>query len=275
MKTNDPSPTGNELGISEAELLVMTRDLEQIHNDVSLPALRASVDEWKETNGEESAADTKRQSSRRTFLLGAGAAAVGGLALAACGSSGAAPKATTPPGTPSGNKTGPASLSGDLKVAALAASLENLGIFAYNAGIKAATAGKLGSVPPAVVTFAQTAMSQHVQHAAAWNSVLVAAGKAKVTETDPALTPTVKQMFSQVKDVTGLAELALTIENIAAQTYQAGVSELSSAKAVAAAASIHPVEMQHAAILSFVLGKYPVPNAFNPTSMARSTSDLG
>ena len=96
-----------------------------------------------------------------------------------------------------------------------------------------------------------------------------------MTETDPALTPTVNQMFSQVTDVAGLAELALTIENIAAQTYQAGISELSSSKAVAAAASIHPVEMQHAAILSFVLGKYPVPNAFNPTAMARPTSDLG
>jgi hypothetical protein len=275
MKSNDPFQTGNELGISEAELTVMTRDLEQIHHDLSLPALQASVEEWQEANSEEDAAESKRHTSRRTFLLGAGAAAVGGLALAACGSSSAAPKTTTPKGTSSAAKTGPASLTGDLKVAALAASLENLGIFAYNAGIKAATAGKLGSVPPAVVTFAQTAMSQHAQHAAAWNSVLVAAGKPKVTETDPALTPTVTQTFAQVKDVTGLAELALSIENIAAQTYQAGISELSSAKAVAAAASIHPVEMQHAAILSFVLGKYPVPNAFNPTSMARPTSDLG
>jgi hypothetical protein len=35
------------------------------------------------------------------------------------------------------------------------------------------------------------------------------------------------------------------------------------------------VEMQHAAILNLVLGNYPVPNAFNPTSSARSTSDLG
>jgi hypothetical protein len=75
--------------------------------------------------------------------------------------------------------------------------------------------------------------------------------------------------------VTGLATLALSIENIAAQTYQAQISELSSAKAIAAAASIHPVEMQHAAILSFVLGRYPVPNAFNPVDMARTVSDLG
>jgi hypothetical protein len=277
MKTNDPFHPQDGLGITEAELTVMTRDLEQIHHDVSLPALEESIGEWVETNHESGPGTVKGHTSRRSFLLGAGAAAAGGLALAACGSSGPKSASTTTSGAAPATKTssGPASLTGDLKVAALAASVENLGVFAYNAGIKAATAGKLGTVPPAVVTFAQTAMSQHIQHAAAWNSVLTASGKAKVTETDPALTPTVTQMFSQVTDVTGLATLALTIENIAAQTYQATISELSSAKAIAAAASIHPVEMQHAAILSFVLGKYPVPNAFNPVDMARTVSDLG
>jgi hypothetical protein len=275
MKTNDPLHPHTELGISEAELILMTEDLEQLHHDSSLPALRTSVEEWVEAN-HESGTGTRKGTSRRSFLIGATAAAVGGLALAACGSSGKSASSTTSgSGATAKPSSYPASLTGDLKVAALAASVENLGVFAYNAGIKAAQAGKLGTVPPAVVTFAQTAMGQHVQHAAAWNSVLTASGKAKVTETDPALTPTVTQMFSQVTDVAGLATLALTIENIAAQTYQAQISELSSAKAIAAAASIHPVEMQHAAILSFVLGKYPVPNAFNPVAMARTVSDLG
>jgi hypothetical protein len=202
--------------------------------------------------------------------MGAGAAAVGGVLLAACGSSGkASPPATT------GASHSPASLTGDLKVAALAASLENLGVYAYGAGIKAAQAGKLGTVPPAIVTFATTAMAQHKEHGAAWNAALTGAGKAKVTETDPALTPTVNQMFAQVTDVTGLAKLALEIENIAGQTYQAGIGVLSSTSAIKTAATIHPVEMQHAAILNLVLGNYPVPNAFNPVSSARSTSDLG
>jgi len=38
------------------------------------------------------------------------------------------------------------------------------------------------------------------------------------------------------------------------------------------AASIQPVEFQHAAILYFVLGKYPVPSAFAGTSLARPLS---
>lgn len=267
------------LDVSEGELITKINELDELHHDQSLPALRSSVQEWIEMNHERSrSADSSNgMVSRRGLLIGGGAAALGGVLLAACSSNKSSTGSTTPttstPSTSVGNS--PASLTGDLKVAALAASLENLGIYAYNAGIKAATAGKLGSVPPAIVTFATTAKDQHTQHAAAWNSALVAAGKAKVTETDPALTPTVNQMFGQVTDVAGLAKLALGIENIAGQTYQSAVGALSSADAIKVAASIHPVEMQHAAILNLVLGNYPVPNAFNPTSSARSTSDLG
>jgi hypothetical protein len=266
--------TPDVLAISEGELRRLNVELDDLHHDVSLPALGATVDEWVEENREGQtrlevvgAEPPARLISRRGLLLGTGAAAIGGVLLAACGTSKATPSTTTTPASAS-------TLTGDLKVAALATSLENLGIYAYRAGIKAATAGKLGTVPPAIVTFATTAMSQHTDHAAAWNAVLTGAGKAKVTETDPVLTPTVNQMFAQVTDVAGLAKLALEIENIAAQTYQASISELSGSKAIQTSASIHPVEMQHAAILNLVLGNYPVPNAFNPTSLARPTSDL-
>ncbi len=267
------------LDVSEGELLRNVGELEELHQDQSLPALRSSVQEWIEINREHNRTPYSSDGtvSRRGLLVGTGAAAIGGVLLAACSSNKSSTGTTSPmastPGTT--GSSSPASLTGDLKVAALAASLENLGIYAYNAGIKAATAGKLGSVPAAIVTFATTAKAQHTQHAAAWNSALLAAGKAKVTETDPGLTPTVNQMFGQVTDIGGLAKLALEIENIAAQTYQSAVGALSSTSAIKVAASIHPVEMQHAAILNLVLGNYPVPNAFNPISSARSTSDLG
>jgi hypothetical protein len=105
----------------------------------------------------------------------------------------------------------------------MAASLENSGIATYMAGIKAATAGRLGTVPPAVVT--------------------------------------------------ELAELALLVENTAGQSYQNGLSVIKSAAGIKTAASIQPVEFQHAAILSFVLGKYPVPSAFTGVTLARRPSD--
>jgi hypothetical protein len=264
---------------SESELVASINDLDELHHDLSLPALRSSVEEWIEINHRDNpiSESSNGMVSRRGLLIGSGAAALGGVLLAACSNNKSSTGTTSPTtSSPTTIASGsPASLTGDLKVAALAASLENLGIYAYNAGIKAATAGKLGSVPPAIVTFATTAKAQHTEHAAAWNSALLAAGKAKVTETDPALTPTVNQMFGQVTDVAGLAKLALEIENIAAQTYQSAVGALSSAGAIKVAASIHPVEMQHAAILNLVLGNYPVPSAFNPTASARPTSDLG
>lgn len=261
---------------SEAELVTMTAELDDLHHDLSLPALRSALDDMRETNQDRRRGLGIGRTSRRTFLLGTGAAAVGGVLLAACSSSSSSSSSAAKPASSSSSSSAkyPADLTGDLKVAALAASLENLAVYAYTAGINAATAGKLGKVPPAVVTFAETARSQHQQHGAAWNSVLTGAGKAKVTENDPALTPTINSDFAKVTDVTGLAMLALTLENVAAQTYQVAITALSSKKAIGVAATINPVELQHAAILNFVLGNYPVPNAFDPTSDARPTSDL-
>ena len=180
----------------------------------------------------------------------------------------------------------PANLKGDLAVAAVAASLENLAVYAYNAGLQAATAGKLGTVPPAVATFAMTAKSQHTDHAQAWNAAITGAGHPAVTATDPVVTPIVQAAFAKVTDASGLAQLALLLENTAAQTYQSAIPALTASKSIAVAATIQPVEMQHAAILYYVLGQYPgiqgtastsfasgTPLSFNPLDLARPVSD--
>jgi predicted outer membrane protein len=253
--------------ISERELMAKVRELDEIHYDVSLPALRAGAEEWSERVREErSAVEAKGRLNRRTFLLGVGATAGAGALLAACGSSGASTTRASKP------RLSRATLT-DLHVAAVAASLENLGVYAYTAGISAAKAGKLGSVPPAVVVFAETARAQHQQHGAAWNAILQSAGEPAVKVTDPALTPTVNTAFKSVTNTVDLAKLALEIEDIAGQTYLGAISVLTEPTAIRTAASIEPVEMQHSAILNFVLGNYPVPNAFEPTTLARPTSD--
>ncbi len=263
----------HEIPVTNAEIAAMTKDLDEIHQDQGVPALQASIAQFHE--GIRSG--LQKSTSRRTFLLGAGGALAGAGVLAAVASTpGLAAAATSAAAvTPATSGNPEKGLSGDLAVAALAASLENLAIYAYQSAISAVTAGKLGTVPPAIVTFAQTALSQHTAHAAAWNSLLTGSGHKAVTVTDPKLTPTVQTAFGKVTNVTQLGELALELENIAAQTYQAEASMLKSKKAVQVAASIAPVEMQHAAILYFVLGMYPgaqtssgTPLAFNPTSMA-------
>jgi hypothetical protein len=246
------------MAISEHELGVMTGDLEQLHRDVGAPAMAKAINEWTE----------RSHTSRRGFLIGAGALA-GGAVLAACSSGSSSPTTTAAgSGLASAGK-----LTGDLAVAALAASLENLAVAAYGDVLTAATAGKLGTVPPAVATFATTVKSQHTQHAQAWNSAIVAAGHRAISAPDPVLTPVITADFAKVTNVTGAAMLALKLEEVAAATYQSAVSAVSATSSIKVAASIHPVEMQHAAILNFVLGRYPVPNAFSPLADARPLTD--
>jgi hypothetical protein len=164
-------------------------------------------------------------------------------------------------------------LTGDLAIVALAASLENLAVGTYQAGIDAATAGKLGAVPPAVVSFATTAQSQHKDHAAAWNGVLTGAGKKAVTGVDLTVKKGVDKAFAKVTDVPGLAQLALDLENVAAATYVAAIDVVKNPAGIKTAATIQPVEMQHAAILNFLLGEYPVPDSFAKSSGARPATD--
>lgn len=245
------------MAVTEAELSTLTQDLDALHHDVGMPAMHAALGRWTE----------EIRTSRRGFLIGAGAV-VGGAVLAACGTSSSTTTTTRGGSGPTGVK-----LTGDLAVAALAASLENLAVTAYGDVLAAAGAGKLGTVPPAVATFVTTVKGQHAQHAQAWNSAIVAAGHAAVTGPDQALVPTVDSAFAKVTDVSGAAKLALTLEDIAAATYQSAVTALSAISSVKVAASIQPVEMQHAAILNFVLGRYPVPNAFSPLTGARTLAD--
>lgn len=263
--------------ISERELRSMTSDLDDMHR-ATLPVMREALAEWSELNHQVRTGIARVTPSRRGFLLGAGVA-LGGLALAACGSSSKssanAPGTTAPTPTSGGGAAGRGKLTGDLAVVALAAGLENLAAQTYGAGIAAATAGKLGSVPPAVVDFAQTVQGQHVEHAAAWNAVLVGANQPKVTGVDKTVQDAVvAPAFAKVTDAAGLAALALELENVAAATYLEAISVVSAPAGIKTAATIEPVELQHAAILNFVLGKYPVPDTFTKMDAARPLTDV-
>ena len=121
------------------------------------------------------------------------------------------------------------------------------------------TSGALTGVPDAVVTFAQTAQSQHKDHAAAWNAVLTGAGKEAVTGVDVTVKKGVDKAFAKVKDVPGLAMLALDLENVAAATYISAINVVKSPAGIKTAATIQPVEMQHAADPE--LPARPVPGA--------------
>ena len=107
--------------------------------------------------------------------------------------------------------------------------------------------------------------------------MLSGAGKPAVTGVDTTVkTGVVDPAFAKVTDVAGLANLALELENVAAATYLNGDRRDPGARpASQTAATIQPVELQHAAILNFVLGKYPVPDSFGrrPVGAFRSIRD--
>jgi hypothetical protein len=202
---------------------------------------------------------------RRTFLAGTGAAGVA-LVAAGCGSSSTASSSATTTSAPSTSPSG----GGDAAVAMTAASLEVLAVATYKAAGAAAVAGKLGAVPPAVVTFVTTAGQHHQAALDKWNSVLQSAGAAAVSTPPADLNATVQSQFAMVTDVAGAAKLALTLETIAADTYLAAGPTLQSKDAITLAGALQSVDQMHAAILHYVLGQYPVPDVFQKTDMAYS-----
>ena len=195
--------------------------------------------------------------SRRRFLVGTGVAAGLAVVTAACG---------TDDDTSGGGQTSTTdrqqASSGDVAVAQLAAGLEVLAVGTYKAALDAATAGKLGAVPPAGAEFVKTAMAQHQAHLDAWNKVLESAGQAEVTQPNAGLKPTVDAEFAKAKTFGDAARLALTLEETAAATYLSAIPQLKGKEAIKQAASIQAVDAKHAPILHFVLGEYPVPDVF-------------
>ncbi len=208
--------------------------------------------------------------SRRWFIGAAAAVAAGGV-LAACSKDDSKVEtgaATTVAGGAATTATSAAGASGDLKVAALAASIEFLAVDTYKAALAAATANKLGAVPPAVATFATTAMGHHQMALDTWNKVLTGAGQPAVSAPPAKLKTVVDGEFAKVKDVIGVANLALLLEQTAADTYLKATSGLTGKEALTLAGALQSVDQEHAAILLFVLGKYPVPDVFQKTDKA-------
>jgi hypothetical protein len=218
---------------------------------------------------------------RRGFLASAGAFSAAAF-LVACGSSdksssSSGSKSTTTGATSDTTMGGDTttttsgdtrSAENDLKTAAFAAGVEFLAVATYKAALDAATANKLGAVPPAVAEYVKTAMGHHKAALDAWNQILTSNGQKAVNEAPAALAKSVNDEFAKVKDVGGAAKLALGLEQAAAATYLKAIPTLVVPAAIKLAPSIQIIDMQHVAILNFALGQYPVPDTFAGTDKA-------
>jgi hypothetical protein len=209
--------------------------------------------------------------SRRGLLVG------GGLAVAwgAAGCSSGSPSSTPAPSTTATPSPGSGHPVGDVGFAGLAASVENLLAATYQTALDAAGDGKLGTVPASLTTLVKTLQSHHRDHAAAWNAILTAAGVSAVTGVDATLQTSVAQPgLTSLKTATGLAQLVIGLERIAAATYlEAAQDGLTTTGAVQTAIAIQPVEMQHVAILELFVTDTPVPGSFASATGARTVGD--
>jgi len=224
--------------------------------------------------------DTDAGGSGTMVRRGAFAAAAGGITAAAVALV-AAGRDSGRPSVAAGNRGAssatPAAVpaprqvpSGDLDIAALAASLEVLAVDTYQSALDAAGSGALGAVPPAVAEFVTKAKTDHQAALDALNGVLTSSGRPAVSAPPADLAASVNEAFGRVTDAGGAAQLALMLEQVAADTYLDAISKLTAPAAITLAGSIFPIDRQHISVLLFALGMYPVPDTFANTRMAYS-----
>ena len=265
--------------VDEREVRALTADLQDVHHE-SLPSMRESLarvarlrpgrGRWAGGAGVHTDQPTpvppRRRRARRWRRAGRKRRLRTGSRGRASGSSGVLARSMA--ASSSGQK-----LTGDLAVVGLAAALENLAVGTYQAGIDAATAGKLGAVPPAVVEFAMTAQRHHQDHAARGT----ACSPARARSRSPASTSRSRSRSTRPSarspTSAGWPSSRSTSRTSQSATYLAAIDGVKSKPGIQTAATIQPVELQHAAILLFVLGEYPVPDAFAKQTGARSPSD--
>jgi rubrerythrin len=134
----------------------------------------------------------------------------------------------------------------DIQMLQTAASIEVLAVAAYEAVLGLPFAGDL---PAVVQTFVTTTKDQHAEHLQAFNSAATALGGAEQTMADPVLAPVVEQAKPGLTGPGPVLDLAILLENTAAETYVANVGALEDENAKKVTASIMGVEAQHVSVL--------------------------
>ncbi|MCF2534038.1 ferritin-like domain-containing protein [Yinghuangia soli] len=134
----------------------------------------------------------------------------------------------------------------DVMALQTAASLENLAVSVYTtaAGLEFIKNGNA-----VVKAFVEKTTAQHAAHAKAFNAAAVKAGGKEQTQPDPKYAAIVQQALPTIKGPADVVKLAITLEDVAAQTYTKNVSQVSDPALRQLFGSVAPVEAQHKAVL--------------------------
>ncbi|MCL7381050.1 ferritin-like domain-containing protein [Streptomyces sp. 35G-GA-8] len=134
----------------------------------------------------------------------------------------------------------------DIMALQTAASLENLAVSVYR------TAAELPFIKDGNATiqeFIASTTRHHEEHAKAFNTAAVQAGGQPQTGTDPKYAAIVQKALPAARTPEDVITLALSLEDVAAQTYTKNVAPAGTARLRRLFASVAPVEAQHRATL--------------------------
>jgi hypothetical protein len=135
----------------------------------------------------------------------------------------------------------------DVQALQTAASIENLAVFTYKTALTLPFIG--GSSANGVVkAFATMTMAQHADHGKAFNAAITKLGGKTQSGTDPKYTPIVQKAVPGIKGPADVVGLAITLEDVAAETYTKNVGQVSK-DLRGLFASVAGVESQHKAVL--------------------------
>ena len=205
------------------------RDLLVESDDLQSDAMRGAR---RDLNAYVEAAQEARYASRRDLRVGG--------AILGAGALGAAALAFASPAM--------ADSAQDIMALQTAAGLENLAAFTYKTALTLPFTG--GSSANGVVkAFSMKTMAQHEEHGKAFNAAAVKLGGKMQTTTDPRYTPVVRAATGKIKDALDVVSLAITLEDIAAETYVKDIGLVSTSDLRGLFASVAGVESQHKAIL--------------------------
>jgi hypothetical protein len=184
----------------------------------------------------------------------------------------------------------------DIMALQTAAGIENLAVSTYKTALTLDFIGG-ASANGVVKAFAMKTMAQHAEHAMAFNAAATKLGGKAQSGTDPKYTPIVTKAVPTLKSAGDVVGLAITLEDVAAQTYVKDTGLVSTSDLRQLFLSVAGVESQHKAILLAVqalvkanaadlialppdaaklpaaAGSVGFPDAFYPTSMAAPVSE--
>lgn len=145
---------------------------------------------------------------------------------------------------------------GDVKIANVALNLEHQAIAAYTVG-----AGT-GLLSGPTLDAAKLFLGQHQAHRDALIGVIKKFGGTPIeAKKDAKEYPAIAAAVPKIKSGNDILEFALTLEAEAASAYLGVLTSFSEKSLIPVLAGIAADEAQHAAILRFVLGKNPCPDA--------------